>query len=292
MAGLGGLPQDRSGDSNVTIIKEAAALLEAKLGSSFEELTIERLVVGLFFTGVKLSNGRGGICFTPVKELPEAVCCPTSAGKGFDPTKVNGSAVRAILESRGQGRPIQVATQIATLNALSGTVFLDEGRGGYLIEEPRDALDDVHLEPGSRAAVVGAMVPAIRKLKQAGVDYSVIEKDPRTLKNDELAHYVPAKEAAPVLHQADTVIITGATLATGTLEEILDATNPEATVIVLGPSSGFVPEPLFERNVDVVGGVLVKETDALLDVLSAGGSGYHFFDDLASRTVIRRPAGS
>lgn len=276
----------------MTILQEATAILEQKLGNSFEDLTLDRLVVGLFFTGVKLSNGRGGVCFTPVKELPEAVCCPTSAGRGFDPTKVNGTAVRAILESRGQGRPLQMATQIATLNALSATLFLDEGMGGYRIEEPQDALDILHLKPETKAAVVGAMVPAIRKLKQAKVAYSIIEKDPRTLKDDELAHYVPAAEATAVLQQADTIIITGATLATGTLEEILDAANPEATIIVLGPSSGFVPEPLFERNVDWVGGVVVKQTDALLDLLSAGGSGYHFFDKLASRTVIRRAARS
>jgi hypothetical protein len=34
----------------------------------------------------------------------------------------------------------------------------------------------------------------------------------------------------------------------------------------------------------------VKKPDELLNVLAAGGSGYHFFGELAARMVIERPA--
>ena len=57
------------------ILEEAAALARERLGKEADDLTVDRLVVGLFFTGVKLSNGVAGVCFTPVKEIPEAVCC-------------------------------------------------------------------------------------------------------------------------------------------------------------------------------------------------------------------------
>jgi hypothetical protein len=40
----------------------------------------------------------------------------------------------------------------------------------------------------------------------------------------------------------------------------------------------------------LVGGVRVKKPDELLDVLAAGGSGYHFFDKLAPRMVIEKPS--
>ncbi|MGD2099014.1 MAG: DUF364 domain-containing protein [Desulfobacterales bacterium] len=49
-----------------------------------------------------------------------------------------------------------------------------------------------------------------------------------------------------------------------------------------------LPDVLFERGVRVMGGVWVKKPDELLDVLAAGGSGYHFFDNLAPRIVIER----
>ncbi|MBU0513967.1 MAG: Fis family transcriptional regulator, partial [Proteobacteria bacterium] len=74
-----------------------------------------------------------------------------------------------------------------------------------------------------------------------------------------------------------------------TLEGILETAKEGAEIAVMGPTAGIVPEPLFERGVRVVGGVWVRDADGLLDLLSAGGSGYHFFDSLADRIVIERP---
>lgn len=62
------------------ILEEAAALVKGKIGEDFQNMTIEKAVVGLFFTGVELSNVTGGICYTPIKDIPQAVCCYSSAG--------------------------------------------------------------------------------------------------------------------------------------------------------------------------------------------------------------------
>ncbi|GBF35179.1 hypothetical protein DCCM_4302 [Desulfocucumis palustris] len=61
------------------ILRETHGHIQAALGEELDEISLERIVLGLFFTGVKLSNSFGGICFTPVKTIPEAVCCPSSA---------------------------------------------------------------------------------------------------------------------------------------------------------------------------------------------------------------------
>ena len=62
-----------------TILRETLAAIPEILGPDLDGLTVERAVIGLFFTGVKLSNGIAGACATPIKTIPEAVCCPTSA---------------------------------------------------------------------------------------------------------------------------------------------------------------------------------------------------------------------
>ena len=61
------------------ILREANEQLQVALGDKIDTLTIERVVIGLFFTSVKLNTGQGGLCFTPIKSIPEAVCCPSSA---------------------------------------------------------------------------------------------------------------------------------------------------------------------------------------------------------------------
>jgi uncharacterized protein (DUF4213/DUF364 family) len=151
-----------------------------------------------------------------------------------------------------------------------------------------DGQDAVTMPDGASVVLVGAMVPTLRVLKKRGGDWWVIEQDQRTLRSDELPHYVPAERSDEVIGEADVLIITGVTLVNHTLEPILARAKSGAEMAVIGPTAGLLPEPLFNRGVRVVGGVWVRKPDELLDVLAAGGSGYHMFDDLATRIVIER----
>lgn len=84
------------------------------------------------------------------------------------------------------------------------------------------------------------------------------------------------------------LIVTGVTLVNHTLEKILKVARQDAEIAVIGPTASLLPDALFARGVRVVGGVWVKKPDEMLDVLAAGGSGYHFFDSLAPRIVIEK----
>ncbi len=142
---------------------------------------------------------------------------------------------------------------------------------------------------GARVAVVGAFVPVLRTLRRRGGEWWVVERDPRTLRRDELPHFVPAERGPEVFGRADVLVITGVSLLYHTLEAILDAARPGAEIAVMGPTASMLPEPLFDRGVRVVGGVWVRRPDETLDVLAAGGSGYHLFGRLVDRVVIERP---
>jgi uncharacterized protein (DUF4213/DUF364 family) len=272
----------------VGILDEAAAIVARGLDGEIDRLTVEKLVVGLFFTGVKLSHGGGGVCFTPVKDIPAAVCCPSSAGRTFDPVRIKGLPVTEVLAGLNSTEPIKTAVAIATLAALSAACWERGLTGDYEIQRRRDAQEAVAMPPEKSVAVVGAFVPVLRCLKDRGRGgpWWVIEQDPATLKGEELDHYVPAAESREIISRADVLIVTGVTLINHTLEGILEAARADADIAVMGPTAGIVPEPLFDRGVRVVGGVWVRRPDELLDVLAAGGSGYHFFDDLAERIVI------
>ena len=60
--------------NDISLLKKVMHQIEKILGEELNEITVERAVFGLFFSGVKLSTGHGGLCFTPVKDMPEAVC--------------------------------------------------------------------------------------------------------------------------------------------------------------------------------------------------------------------------
>jgi PAS domain S-box-containing protein len=54
-----------------------------------------------------------------------------------------------------------------------------------------------------------------------------------------------------------------------------------------GPTASMLPDAFFKRGVTSLGGILVQKPDELLDIISEGGSGYHFFGKAADRLVIR-----
>ena len=62
-----------------SILRETREALGAVLKNELDSITVERAVIGIFFTGVRLGTGHGGLCFTPVKKIPQAIYCPNNA---------------------------------------------------------------------------------------------------------------------------------------------------------------------------------------------------------------------
>jgi len=83
-----------------SILGETIAAIAAILGPELDEIMVERVVVGLFFTGVKLSDGSAGSCATPIKTIPEAVCCPSSAMAMPFPGKLAGRRAIDLAQKR------------------------------------------------------------------------------------------------------------------------------------------------------------------------------------------------
>lgn len=269
------------------ILSELLGEVRSRLGAEAEALTIERGVLGVFFTGVKLANGAGGLCATPIKSLPEAVCCPSSAKAMPAPGKISGRKALEVLEDLQRPQDLRRALAIATLNALTETLWLRDGPPAGVESTDGDAFAALRIAPGQRVALVGAFPPYMRELRRRGQPFNVLELDPKTLKPDELPHYVPAERAADVLPHADVFITTGTALLNGTLEDLLRLLRPGVEAAVIGPTATLLPEPFFRRGVTVVGGTRVVDADGLLELLAEGGSGYHFFGKTVARVTLR-----
>lgn len=278
------------GQTSITgagILRETINILRYELGETLDELIVERVVIGIFFTGVKLNNGVGGVCFTPVKTIPEAVCCPSSARAMPASGKLKGRKATAFLEEMFSGNALKKALGIAVMNALSTTCWQNKPPQNYVIKKGRNALDEVAISKKTYTVVVGSLAPLIRELKKQSRPFCILELDPATLKPDEMEFYAPADQAHEIIPQADLLVITGTTLINDTLENLLRLARPGAEVIVLGPTASMLPDAFLRRGVGVLGGVIVTDPDALLDVISEAGSGYHFFGKSADRVVIQ-----
>lgn len=274
--------------ANNVILQESVALVRERLGDRLSAITVERAAFGLFFSGVKLSTGQGGLCFTPIKEIPAAVCCPSSAAAMPLSGRLAGRSVEKYLEDVFCDNILRKTLGIATLNALSSLIWELEPPTEYAIEMSKDAFDELDVTKYEKTVVIGALVPMLKKLIAAGKDFRVLEQDSRTLKERELPYYAPAEAAPEFVPHADLLVITGVTILNDTLPSILAMAKPGAEILVTGPTASMLPEPLFDKGVTMAGGILVTKADEVLDILCEGGSGYHFFGKSAERTVIRK----
>ena len=269
------------------LLQESADILKEYFGERLDKMVVERAVFGLFFSGVKLSTGHGGLCFTPVKEIPEAVCCPSSAKAMPLSGKLSGRSVKSYLDDLSHENILRKTLAIATLNALSACYWEGNKNLEYKIEIDVDSFDVMEVPKGKKSVVIGALVPMLKKLLAADADFKVLEMDSRTLKGKELEHFAPSKDANVYIPDSDLDVITGVTILNDTLPDLLAMCKPGADILVTGPTAGMIPDAFFKRGVTIMGGILVTKPDELLDVISEGGSGYHFFGKSAERIVIR-----
>jgi uncharacterized protein (DUF4213/DUF364 family) len=270
------------------ILDESIEAIREILGRELDGLTVERTVVGLFFTGVRLSNGVAGACATPIKTIPEAVCCPSSAMSMPFPGKLRSRPAFDLAQEALGENGIRRAVGIAALNALADTCWRRRPHPDTELQLGIDAFDATEIYPGDRVVVVGAFVPFLRELKRRRQSYLVLEQDPATLKAEELPFFRPAEQAAAVVPQADVLLITGTTLINDTLEKLLALANPAARVTMVGPTVTMLPDAFLRRGADVLGTVRITAPEEFLDILAEGGSGYHFLGRSAQKVVLMR----
>jgi uncharacterized protein len=275
-----------------TILRETLAAISDILGPEHDGLTVERAVIGLFFTGVKLSNGIAGACATPIKTIPEAVCCPTSAMAMPLPGKLHGRPALDLAKEALGDHGIRRAVGIAAINALADTCSHRRPHPETELRLGIDAFDATEIRPGEKVVVVGAFVPFLRQLKRRHQPFLVLEQDPATLKPDELPFFRPANEASTVVPEADVLLITGTTLINDTLEELLHLAKPAARVTMVGPTVSLLPDAFLRRGADILGTVRITAPDEFLETLTEGGSGYHFLGRSAQKVVLVRRAAA
>ena len=271
-------PKYSDANNPLGILDEAAETVRVLHGAALDALVVERLIVGVFFVGVKLSNGCAGVAYTP----PDII---RSAGNRI--LKERTPIIRGVNAARiAAGHvpgPFANVIRLATLNALSAP-FFENGR--YEIDTSGDLSGVPSLFRGRRICLVGAIIPLLKRIKQLEpADVAIIDRKQETREEAEAGYgrFVSPEQMRETLAKCETAVFTGATIANGTIGQLLDAVPDRAAIAIVGPSAGFVPDPLFRRRVAMVGTVVVDDGDRALELLAEGGGGYRLFSGCARK---------
>ncbi len=269
-----------------SVIADTIDIIKEKCPIPLENIRVDDLVIGIFFTGVKLSTGHAGVAFTPSGEIPEAVCCPTSAARMPQAGNLEDKPVSEILKYSLDPNVLKSAIGVATLNALSQLIIESEQGVGYPIVKDTDGFDLLKIQPTETASLIGAFGPYIRRLKTMGNRFFIVERNTQTLRPDEMKYYRPELEVSLALKESEVVIVTGTAIVNHSIDTILSYVSNGKRTAIIGSTASMIPDAFFERSVSVMAGVRILEPDLMIKILKQGGSAYHLLKQCSEKIAF------
>lgn len=214
-------------------------------------LDVDTVRIGLGYTAVRLGDGSTGLAWTPP---PSAGCCTHMNCAGT----LAGRSAEELLNNLVDEHPLRRAMGLATANAL-------------LASRPHphastiDALEPLAVTDRDHVAMVGYFGPLVRDLKQIGCRLDIIELN--SIHSDTLS----PEAGRAVLAACDVAILTGTSLVTGTIDDLLASLGRPRAAVLLGPSAPFCPELFAGTRLTQISGARVIDGDGVLRVVSEAG---------------------
>lgn len=246
------------------LIEELIGLLE----EAVKDAWVEDVRIGLFYTGVKLSTGHGGVAYTPHKWIVEATCCPEMQRKMPYTGKLKGMRAVEAMRLAQTDHLLLRAVGVAAINAASAPILFEEGR--YRLEYDADPVSAERLRPGDRVVMIGAFKPYVESLRMRAKELMVYDDNVGLLRELGLPEN-PGKPLEEALEEADLVIVTGSALVVSGMDEILENASRAREVVVVGPTSSMLPDPFFRRGVTALAGLRILDADKMLQAVSEAG---------------------
>jgi len=276
-----------------SVVADTIDILTEKSPIPLGNIRVADVVLGIFFTGVKLSTGHAGVASTPISEIPEAVCCPTSAARMPQAGNIEDKPISEILKYALDPNVLKSAIGVAALNALSQLILEAIDAKEYPTIKDQDGFDLLRIQPNENVSIIGAFGPYIRRLKMMGNPFFIVEKNPLTLRPDEIKYFRPESEMRSTLEKSDVVIMTGTTIVNHTIDTILSLIKDGIRTAIIGPTASMIPDAFFKRGVHVMAGVRILDTHVMIKILKQGGSAFHLLKQCSEKNafVVARTCG-
>ena len=257
-------------------MKDALEEIRRRIGKKINSIVTKELVIGVSYTGVRISSDDVGLANTPLSEFSYESCnIFSSAGTLTNPTthELAKLAQSWDLSERVVG--------VAAVNALSQLAI--RTNGADIVTKSGDAIDLAKIEKEDTVVMIGNMRPSVQKLRERAKKVLVLERSVGLRDKDTF----PDTAAETVIPRGDIVFLTGATLCNGTTDRILELSRGAREVVMLGASAGVFPPTLFERGVTSVGSLAIQDPGKVMKSISEGGGGFAVLK--SARYVVHMP---
>jgi uncharacterized protein len=223
-------------------------ILDDVLESIDGDAGVRSILVGAHWTVV--CSRYGGLASTVLSEKPHGHEVVREVGR------LHMKSAREVATFARSDNPLEASIGWAAINSLlevdtASAVEVDAGE--LLIQHGA----------GKNIALVGHF-PFIPQLRKMAKNLWILEKHP-------VEGEYPASAAPDLIPQADVVALTGSALINHTLDRLLSLCQPDALVMVLGPTTP-LSTVLFDHGATLISGSKVVNEAAVLQTVGQGAT--------------------
>jgi uncharacterized protein (DUF4213/DUF364 family) len=199
------------------------------------------------FGFVQLNDETVGIMFIGLSgEVKESL-------QKHDTTLLEGKKAFTLANDIDSRDLVRKTIAFGAMNAICQSFFQ---RIEFPLDMTTDSLGLLSLQDGDIVGMVGLFPPLLKKIKKMNIPLYIIEKKEHLVqKNEKWEVSLDPR----LLTRCNKVLCTSTTVLNESINDILSYCQNAEKISIIGPTAGFLPDPLFSRGVDVVGGTVVSQ---------------------------------
>lgn len=207
------------------------------------------------FGAIRLTDGSIGVVYLGLS--PEVKELGSNMDK-FDYTNTNPIDLAQKFESSNN---FEKTLGLGAINAISQYIFR---HSKFPFDITTDSLGLLNIKQGDNPGMVGFFQPLISHLKKMGIKVIIIEKKEHLVKKTENWEVTldPSR-----LTECNKILITSTTVLNESIDEILKFCSQAEKISMIGPTAGFLPDPLFKRGLNIVGGSFISNSNLFMDLI-------------------------
>lgn len=177
-------------------------------------------------------------------------------------SELKGKSPYVVAMRFGSEDLVERALGLGAINTISQWIFR---KARFSFDFTEDSIGLPDLKSNDVVGMVGFFPPLVRKIVQMGLRLVVVEKKKEHLRGSE--GWEVTLDPRRLL-KCTKILITSTTIMNDTIDSVLENCVGAEFVSIIGPTGSFLPDPLFLRGIDVVGGSLIVDHSLFRDAIS------------------------
>jgi len=230
---------------------------------------IEKLYIGLAYTGVATSRGETGIAYTWTG--PGHHCIGPEEYRN-----VEGDSALPVLSGIRSDSPLKRSMALALINALNAPEL------GQMPADPDNAIlfQELGIRRGAHVAMVGYFPPLVRRIQGLGAELEILDRGKGIGDEDRFNKKLNA--------WAEALILTSSSIFNNTTETILQQAGPSVKAAMVGPTTPMVTAAFRHLPIRLLAGSVIEDQEAVFRAVRHG-AGTPVIGRFCRKVTVRMP---